>query len=74
LQLSGKAANMLERVVVQTYDEAVKCLNTNYYGLKRVTEGLLPLLERSSGARIVNTTSLRSELEVHNPRDMQKPN
>ncbi|PUZ73504.1 hypothetical protein GQ55_2G479600 [Panicum hallii var. hallii] len=62
--LSGKAANLLERVVVQTYDEAVKCLNTNYYGIKWVTEGLLPLLKRStSGARIVNTTSLRSELK-----------
>ncbi|WVZ67122.1 hypothetical protein U9M48_016247, partial [Paspalum notatum var. saurae] len=62
--LSGKAAHLLERVVVQTYDEAVKCLDTNYYGIKRVTEGLLPLLKQStSGARIVNTTSLRSELQ-----------
>ncbi|KAJ1292482.1 hypothetical protein BS78_02G394700 [Paspalum vaginatum] len=62
--LSGKAAHLLERVVVQTYDEAVKCLNTNYYGIERVTEGLLPLLKQStSGARIVNTTSLRSELQ-----------
>ncbi|CAN6200325.1 unnamed protein product [Urochloa humidicola] len=64
LWLSGKATHLLERVVVQTYDEAVKCLNTNYYGIKWVTEGLLPLLKRStSGARIVNTTSLRSELK-----------
>ncbi|CAM0145035.1 unnamed protein product [Urochloa decumbens] len=62
--LSGKATHLLERVVVQTYDEAVKCLKTNYYGIKWVTEGLLPLLKRStSGARIVNTTSLRSELK-----------
>ncbi|CAN6176704.1 unnamed protein product [Urochloa humidicola] len=62
--LSGKATHLLERVVIQTYDEAVKCLNTNYYGIKWVTEGLLPLLKRStSGARIVNTTSLRSELK-----------
>ncbi|CAL5060954.1 unnamed protein product [Urochloa decumbens] len=62
--LSGKATHLLERVVVQTYDEAVKCLKTNYYGIKWVIEGLLPLLKRStSGARIVNTTSLRSELK-----------
>ncbi|KAL6896638.1 hypothetical protein ACP4OV_007210 [Aristida adscensionis] len=62
--LSGKAVNMLERVVVQTYDGAVKCLAANYYGCKRVTEALLPLLKQStSGARIVNTTSLRSELK-----------
>jgi len=66
--LSGAAANLLEGVVIQTYDGAVKCLNTNYYGIRRVTEGLLPLLKQSSsGARIVNTTSLRSELKVTIP-------
>uniref|UniRef100_A0A0D3GV52 Uncharacterized protein n=1 Tax=Oryza barthii TaxID=65489 RepID=A0A0D3GV52_9ORYZ len=63
--LSGKAVNLIQSVIVQTYDEAVKCLNTNYYGLKWITEALLPLLKQSpSGARIVNTTSLRSELKV----------
>ncbi|XP_062190558.1 (+)-neomenthol dehydrogenase-like isoform X2 [Phragmites australis] len=62
--LSGKAANLLEHVVVQTYDGAVKCVDTNYYGCKWVTEALLPLLKQStSGARIVNTSSLRSELK-----------
>jgi NAD(P)-dependent dehydrogenase (short-subunit alcohol dehydrogenase family) len=65
IQLSGKAVNLIQSVIVQTYDEAVKCLNTNYYGLKWITEALLPLLKQSpSGARIVNTTSLRSELKV----------
>uniref|UniRef100_A0A0D9X324 NAD-dependent epimerase/dehydratase domain-containing protein n=1 Tax=Leersia perrieri TaxID=77586 RepID=A0A0D9X324_9ORYZ len=62
--LSGKAVNLIQSVIIQTYDEAVKCLNTNYYGLKWITEALLPLLKQStSGARIVNTTSLRSELK-----------
>uniref|UniRef100_A0A0E0LPY1 Uncharacterized protein n=2 Tax=Oryza punctata TaxID=4537 RepID=A0A0E0LPY1_ORYPU len=62
--LSGKAVNLIQSVIVQTYDEAVKCLNTNYYGLKWITEAVLPLLKQSSsGARIVNTTSLRSELK-----------
>ncbi|KAI5009038.1 hypothetical protein ZWY2020_010086 [Hordeum vulgare] len=62
--LSGKAAHLIESVIIQTYDEAVKCLNTNYYGLKWATEALLPLLKKStSGARIINTTSLRSELQ-----------
>ncbi|EMS50397.1 Short-chain dehydrogenase/reductase 2 [Triticum urartu] len=62
--LSGKAAHLIESVIVQTYDEAVKCLNTNYYGLKWATEALLPLLKKStSGARIINTSSLRSELQ-----------
>lgn len=48
-----------------TYDKAEECLNTNYYGVKRVTEALLPLLNLSTGgARIVNVSSLRSELKV----------
>lgn len=36
---------------------AVDCLNTNYFGTKKVTEALLPLLQLSKSARIVNVTS-----------------
>ncbi|XP_004958736.1 (+)-neomenthol dehydrogenase isoform X2 [Setaria italica] len=61
---SGRAANLLKEVFQNTYDEALNCLNTNYYGCKRVTEALLPLLKLStSGARIVNASSLASELK-----------
>ncbi|CAL9058442.1 unnamed protein product [Musa banksii] len=61
--LSGKATSLVQGVLRQTYDGAVTCFDTNYYGCKRVTEALLPLLELStSGARIVNVSSLRSEL------------
>nr|CAB3503503.1 unnamed protein product [Digitaria exilis] len=61
---SGRAANLLKEVFQNTYDEAFNCLNTNYYGCKRVTEALLPLLKQStSGARIVNCSSLASELK-----------
>ncbi|XP_031376133.1 (+)-neomenthol dehydrogenase-like isoform X2 [Punica granatum] len=41
----------------QTYKLAVECLETNYFGAKRVTEALLPLLQQSSSARIVNVSS-----------------
>ncbi|XP_031383047.1 (+)-neomenthol dehydrogenase-like isoform X2 [Punica granatum] len=41
----------------QTYKLAVECLETNYFGAKRVTEALLPLLQQSSSARIVNISS-----------------
>jgi NADP-dependent 3-hydroxy acid dehydrogenase YdfG len=65
-QTSGRAANLLKEVFQNTNDEAFNCLNTNYYGCKRVTEALLPLLKLStSGARIVNASSLASELKVH---------
>ncbi|CAA0842606.1 (+)-neomenthol dehydrogenase [Striga hermonthica] len=39
------------------YDLAVECLQINYYGLKRTTENLLPLLELSESPRIVNISS-----------------
>lgn len=66
MQLAGKAVNMIQDVMKTTYDSAKSCLDTNYYGVKNVTEALLPLLRRSTlGARIVNVTSLRGELWVN---------
>lgn len=66
MQLAGKAVNMIQDVMKTTYDSAKNCLDTNYYGVKNVTEALLPLLQRSTfGARIVNVTSLRGELWVN---------
>ncbi|XWS73755.1 hypothetical protein CRYUN_Cryun02cG0155800 [Craigia yunnanensis] len=62
--LSGKAAEMVQGVLKQTYEGAEQCLKTNYYGAKKATEALLPLLQLSpSGARIVNISSLRGELK-----------
>ncbi|XVF19528.1 hypothetical protein REPUB_Repub11eG0118600 [Reevesia pubescens] len=62
--LSGKVAKMVQSVIKYTYEEAQICLNTNYYGVQRLTQTLLPLLQlSSSGARIVNVSSLRSELK-----------
>ncbi|CAA2969344.1 short-chain dehydrogenase reductase 2b-like [Olea europaea subsp. europaea] len=61
--LAGKAVNLVQDVMKTTYEKAKECLDTNYYGVKNVTEALLPLLQLStSGARIVNVSSLRSEL------------
>ncbi|KAL1803157.1 hypothetical protein ACET3Z_031804 [Daucus carota] len=61
--LSGQAMNVVQGVVKTSYHTAKQCLDTNYYGVKRVTGELLPLLELSPcGGRIVNVSSLRSEL------------
>ncbi|KAM3692444.1 hypothetical protein ACB098_08G087200 [Castanea mollissima] len=63
---SGQADNMvqLQAVVKTTYEKAEECLNTNYYGVRRVTEALLPLLQLSpAGARIVNLSSRWSLLK-----------
>ncbi|KAG0496704.1 hypothetical protein HPP92_001395 [Vanilla planifolia] len=61
--LSGKATNLVNGVMEHKYEDAVVCIDTNYFGCKRVTEALLPLLRLSPiGASIVNVSSLRSEL------------
>ncbi|KAI3878669.1 hypothetical protein MKX03_013967 [Papaver bracteatum] len=52
--LSGNATNMVQGVMQQSYEKAVECLDTNYYGCKRLSK---------SGARIVSVSSLRSELK-----------
>ncbi|KAK4411358.1 (+)-neomenthol dehydrogenase [Sesamum angolense] len=39
------------------YELAVECLQVNYYGTKRTTEALLPLLQLSDSPRIVNVSS-----------------
>ncbi|KAJ7960398.1 (+)-neomenthol dehydrogenase-like [Quillaja saponaria] len=62
--ISGKAATLVQGIVTHTYEQGEECINTNYYGVKRVTEALLPLLQLSpAGARIVNVSSSRSELK-----------
>ncbi|XP_074289774.1 salutaridine reductase-like [Silene latifolia] len=53
----------LNEVMKITYETAEECLNINYYGVKRVTEAFLPLLELSAvGARIVNVSSIAGNL------------
>nr|XP_023921610.1 salutaridine reductase-like [Quercus suber] len=66
-RFSDQADNLvqLQAVVKTTYEKAEECLNTNYYGVRRVTEALLPLLQLSpAGARIVNLSSRWSQLKV----------
>jgi len=40
-----------------TSDAAKAGIQTNYYGVKNVTEALLPLLQASSDGRVVNVSS-----------------
>lgn len=60
-QMSGmdpvKRIEWLRQNSRETHDTAVKCLQTNYYGAKHVTEALLPLLQSSSDGRVVNVSS-----------------
>ncbi|XAR52275.1 (+)-neomenthol dehydrogenase, partial [Bertholletia excelsa] len=61
--LSGAAANLVQGVIGTTVQKAEECLDTNYYGCKKLIEAVLPLLHLSPwGANIVNVSSSRSEL------------
>lgn len=64
MQVSDENAKLLKGVAEQTYEKAKECVETNYYGTKRVTEGLLPLLQLSQSPRIVNMSSFYGQLKV----------
>ncbi|XP_059664080.1 salutaridine reductase-like [Cornus florida] len=60
--VSDENAHLSERFMKQTYERAEECLKTNYYGTKGVTEALLPVLQLSNSARIVNVSSICGQL------------
>ncbi|XWS46050.1 hypothetical protein CRYUN_Cryun14cG0031200 [Craigia yunnanensis] len=50
-------ANQYE-IATQTFELAEECLETNYYGARRMVEAFVPLLQLSNSARIVNVSSI----------------
>ncbi|XP_020260468.1 salutaridine reductase-like [Asparagus officinalis] len=52
----------LLEVAKETPETAEECLNINYYGMKRVTEALIPFLQQAKAPRIVNVTSIYGQL------------
>nr|UWL85800.1 monoterpenoid-reductase-like protein [Schizonepeta tenuifolia] len=57
--------------LVETFEGAEECIETNYYGAKRVTEALIPLLLQSDSPRIVNVSSALGNL-VFQKNEMAK--
>lgn len=49
--------------LIQNYELAEECLQTNYYGAKRTAEALIPLLQLSNSPRIVNVSSSMGHLK-----------
>ncbi|KAL8495320.1 hypothetical protein ACS0TY_019465 [Phlomoides rotata] len=43
--------------IIETLKGAEECIQTNYYGVKTLTEALIPLLQLSDSPRIVNVSS-----------------
>ncbi|CAA0842608.1 (+)-neomenthol dehydrogenase [Striga hermonthica] len=60
---TGGANVNWNEILSQTYDLAIDCIETNYYGTKRTTEALLPLLRQSYSPRIVNVSSAMGKLK-----------
>ncbi|KAK4411357.1 (+)-neomenthol dehydrogenase [Sesamum angolense] len=60
---TGGAKINWSEIMTQTYDVAAECFQINYYGAKRTTEALLPLLQLSDSPRIVNVSSSMGKLK-----------
>ncbi|KAK6162386.1 hypothetical protein DH2020_002227 [Rehmannia glutinosa] len=63
---TGEAKINWNEIMSQTYDLAVECIQTNYYGAKRTTEALFPLLQLSDSPRIVNNIPSEWAKEILN--------
>ncbi|GLT60682.1 hypothetical protein SLA2020_334380 [Shorea laevis] len=50
-------------IVTQTCELAEECLQTNYFGAKRMSETFIPLLQLSDSPRIVNVSSSLGKLK-----------
>ncbi|KAK4578347.1 hypothetical protein RGQ29_028458 [Quercus rubra] len=56
----------------QTYESVKECVETNYYGAKRTTEALIPLLQLSDSPRIVNVSSSASKFVEDIPNELAR--
>ncbi|OVA14094.1 Short-chain dehydrogenase/reductase SDR [Macleaya cordata] len=62
----------LKEVMTETYELAEECLKTNYYGVKAVSEALIPFLQLSDSAIIVNVSSSMGKLKnISNEKAME---
>ncbi|KAL7609771.1 hypothetical protein Lser_V15G09845 [Lactuca serriola] len=65
-EVIDEKTNQSKKFAAQTFEGAQKCLETNYYGAKHVTQALLPILLKSTSPRIVNVSSKLGQLQnVH---------
>ncbi|XP_076939995.1 short-chain dehydrogenase/reductase 1-like [Bidens hawaiensis] len=62
LQVVDEKADILTNIVEEPYEVGEKCLKTNFYATKAVTESLIPLLQLSKSPRIVNVSSIYGDL------------
>ncbi|KAF3959075.1 hypothetical protein CMV_016072 [Castanea mollissima] len=68
----GPNAKPLKELIKQTYQTSENCLRTNYYGTKQVSKELIPLLQSSNSARIVNVSSGVGQLKFISNENARK--
>ncbi|KAD5316796.1 hypothetical protein E3N88_16742 [Mikania micrantha] len=64
-EVIDEKAKQVKKTIKQTFEGAQKCLETNYYGAKNVTQALLTLLLKSTSPRLVNISSKLGKLEEY---------
>ncbi|KAF5191453.1 Carbonyl reductase [NADPH] [Thalictrum thalictroides] len=75
INVSDENPDLIKGVLTQNYYKAEKCIEINYYGTKAVTEALLPFLQLSSSANIVNVSSIYGTLQfIHNDKVKEELN
>ncbi|XP_076960353.1 (+)-neomenthol dehydrogenase-like, partial [Bidens hawaiensis] len=62
LQVRDDNPHLVTNILEEPYEVGEKCVKTNYYATKMVTESLIPLLQLSKSPRIVNLTSFFGDL------------
>ncbi|KAF5792506.1 putative NAD(P)-binding domain superfamily [Helianthus annuus] len=58
------------KILNESYELAVQCVQTNYYVAKRMVERFIPVLESSDSPTIVNVSSSIGKLKVRDPTEM----
>ncbi|CAL5401053.1 unnamed protein product [Camellia sinensis] len=60
-----EVVSSFKKITTQSYELGNECLQTNYYGTKRMIEALNPLLQLSDSPRVVNVSSILGKLEPY---------
>ncbi|XP_078158507.1 short-chain dehydrogenase/reductase 2b-like [Carex rostrata] len=64
-------ATFLQNNVIESYEKAVECFQTNYYGVKNMMEVFLPLVQLSNFGRIVNVSAGLGKLQNLNNESLR---
>ncbi|XP_072958182.1 (+)-neomenthol dehydrogenase-like [Typha angustifolia] len=66
------AFSILPGMVLETPEKAVECINTNYYGTKRMCKVFIPLLQLSQSPKIINLSSEYGKLKFIPSENIRK--